>query len=67
MIERKRWNPTPSILYGIFFGVLAGGLMILATDLGDEWRDQAATVLEITIMTTLACVAVSYARQFISN
>jgi hypothetical protein len=66
MIERKRWNPTPSILYGVAFGALAGGMMILATD-GDEWREQAATVLEITIMTTLACVAVSYARQFISN
>jgi hypothetical protein len=67
MTERKRWNPIPSILYGVSFGVVAGGLMILATGLGDDWRYQGATVLEITIMTTLACAAVSYARQFISN
>jgi hypothetical protein len=50
MTERKRWNPTPSILYGVALGVLAGGLMILATGLCDDWPDQAATVLEITII-----------------
>jgi len=36
MAERKGWNPTPAILQGVAFGV-AGGVMILATGLGDEW------------------------------
>jgi len=67
MTQRGRWNPTPSILYGVAFGVLAGGLMILATGRRDQWQDEASTVLEITIMTTLACLAVSYVRRFISS
>ena len=67
MTQRIRWNPIPSVLYGVTFGILSGGLMIWATDRGDRWQDQAGTLLEIMMMTMLACVAVSYVRQFISN
>jgi len=42
MTHRKRWNPIPSVLYGIAFGILAGGLMIWATDQDDRWQDQAS-------------------------
>jgi len=67
MTERRRWTSTPAISYGVAFGVLAGGMMILAIGRRDQWQDEASTVLEITIMTTPACLAVSYVRQFISN
>jgi hypothetical protein len=40
-------------LYGVAFGVHAGGMMILATGLGDEWPEQAASVLDTAIMTTI--------------
>ena len=67
MSQRKRWNPIPSALYGVLFGALAGGLMVWGTDGGDEWRHQAATVVEISIMTALACVVVFYVRRFFLN
>jgi hypothetical protein len=67
MIQRKQWNPFPSILYGVAFGALAGALMARATNGGDRWPIQARTIVEITMITALACVAVSYVKQFISN
>jgi hypothetical protein len=54
-------------VYGAAFGVLAGGLVIWGTDGDDRWEDQAGAILEIAMLTMLACVAVSYVRQFISN
>jgi hypothetical protein len=65
MAQRQRWNPIPSIAYGVTFGALAGSLVIWGTDGGDRWQDNAGTLLEITMLTTVACVAVSYVRQFI--
>lgn len=67
MPQRKRWNPVPSILYGVLFGALAGGLMVWGTDRGDQWQHQAAIIVEISIMTALACVVVFYVRRFFSN
>jgi hypothetical protein len=67
MTHRKRWHPIPSVLYGIAFGILAGGLMIWATDQDDRWQDQASTLLEISMITMLACATVSYVRQFMLN
>ena len=67
MTLRKRWNPIAPVLYGVAFGIVAGGLMIWATERGDRWQVQASTVFGVTMMTMLACVAVSYVRQFISN
>jgi predicted lipid-binding transport protein (Tim44 family) len=65
--QRKRWSPIRPVLYGVIFGTLAGGLMVWGTDRGDQWQHQAGTLLAITLMTTLACVVVSYVRQFVSN
>jgi hypothetical protein len=65
MAQRQRWNPIPSIVYGLTFGALAGSLVIWGTN--DRWQDNAGILLEITVLTTVACVAVSYVRQFISN
>jgi hypothetical protein len=67
VIQPKQWNPFPSIVYGIAFGALAGALMAWATNGGDRWQIQARTIVEITMITAMACVAVSYVRQFISN
>jgi hypothetical protein len=41
MVERQRWNPIPSVLYGVTIGTLVGGLMIWGFEGGDRWRDQA--------------------------
>ena len=54
-------------MYGVLFGALAGGLMVWATDRGDQWQHQAGTVIAIMMMTTLGCVIVFYLRQFFSN
>ena len=67
MTERNRWNPIPAVMYGVLFGALAGGLMVWATDRGDQWQHQAGTVIAIMMMTTLACVIVFYLRQLFSN
>ena len=67
MAQRQRWNPIPSVVYGVAFGALAGSLVIWGTNGGDRWQDQAGALFEITMLTTVACVAVSYVRQFISN
>ena len=67
MAQPQRWNPIPSVVYGVVFGAVAGGLVIWGTNEGDRWQDQASVLLEITILTTVACVAVSYVRRFISN
>ena len=50
---------------GVAFGVLAGGLVIWGTEGADQWQDHAGAILEMVMLTTLACVAVSYVRQFI--
>jgi hypothetical protein len=64
MARRQRWNPIPSVVYGVAFGVIAGGLVIWGTNESDRWQDHAGVLLEITTATTFACVAVSYLRQF---
>jgi Na+-transporting NADH:ubiquinone oxidoreductase subunit NqrD len=63
----QRWNPIPSVVFGLALGVLSGALLIWGTDGGDRWQDQAGTVLEMTMVTTVACMAVAYVRQFISS
>ena len=65
MAQRQRWNPIPSVVYGIAFGAVTGILVIWGTN--DRWQDNAGILLEITVLTTVACVAVSFVRQFISN
>lgn len=67
MTERNRWNPIPPALYGIAFGIVAGALTVWATAGSDRWQDQTGTMFEIALMTGLACVVVSYVRQFISS
>ena len=68
MTERNRWNPIPPALYGMAFGTVAAAWMVWATQgSNDRWQDQAGTMLEIALMTGMACVAVAYIRQFISN
>jgi hypothetical protein len=67
MPQREQWNPIPSALYGVVFGALAGGLMVWGTYRGNEWQHQAATVVEISIMTALACVVVFFVRRFFLN
>jgi hypothetical protein len=64
---RERWNPIPPMIYGIASGVLAGVLIISTFEGDDLWQDRAGVLLEITMATTLAAMAVSYVRQFISN
>ncbi len=63
MAQCQRWNPIPSVLYGVTFGALAGGLIIWGFEGGDRWQDQAGVLLEMTTATTLAAVAVSYVRR----
>jgi hypothetical protein len=67
MTQRNRWNPIAAVMYGVPFGAFAGGLMVWATDRGDRWQHQADTILAIMMMTTLACVAVFYLRNFFSQ
>jgi len=64
MAWRLRWNPIPSVMCGVAFGVLAGGLVIWATNEGDRWQEHSGVLVEITTATTLAWVAVSYLRKF---
>ena len=64
MAQRQRWNPIPSVVYGIAFGAVTGILVIWGTNGGERWQDQAGVLLEITMVTTLACAAISYLRQF---
>src|SRR5580704_18008292 len=40
MAQRQRWTLIPSIVYGVTFGVLAGGLIIWGFQGGDRWQDQ---------------------------
>jgi hypothetical protein len=61
--QRERWNPIPSVVCGVTFGALAGGLMIWGFEGGDRWQDQAGVLLEMTTAITLAAVAVSYVRR----
>jgi NhaP-type Na+/H+ or K+/H+ antiporter len=67
MAQHAGWSLIYVVLFGVLFGAVAGALMVWATDRGDQWQQQASTVLEITAMTTLACVIVSYMRQFFLN
>jgi hypothetical protein len=53
------------MIYGLASGVFAGVLIISTFEGDDLWQDQAAVLLEITMVTTLAFIAVSYVRQFI--
>jgi hypothetical protein len=64
---RQRWNPIPPMIYGLASGIFAGVLIIMTFEGGDLWQDQAGVLLEITMATTLASMAVSYVRQSISN
>ena len=63
MAPGQRWNPIPSVVCGVTFGTLVGGLMIWGLEGGDRWQDQADVLLEITTATTLAAVAASYVRR----
>jgi hypothetical protein len=67
LAQRQRWNPLPAVVNGVALGVMAGGLVIWATGGGDRWQDHTDIIVEITMMTTLGCVAVSYVRQFIPD
>jgi hypothetical protein len=67
MAQRQPWNPIPSVVYGVAAGVCLGALIISIFEGGDRWQDQAGVLLEITMATTLASMAVSYVRQSISN
>jgi hypothetical protein len=55
MAERQRWNPVPSVVYGVAFGALAGSLVIWGTNGGDWWQDQAGALLNNNVDDGCLC------------